>query len=144
MTCARWRPAATLLLVASVCASTLTAQGNTYRARLSPVPVDATTQANTTGTGSVTATLSGATLSVAGTFSGLQKPATTAKVHVGPRGIRGPAALDLTITKATSGTVQGDLMLSAAQVDHLKRGRLYIQIQSEAAREGNLWGWLLQ
>ena len=121
------------------------AQGaQTFKARLSPVPVDATNQPATTGLGAATAVLTGTKLSISGTFSGLQGPATIAQIHIGPRGISGPPALDLTVTKATSGTLQGDLMLTAAQVDHLKRGRLYIQIHSEKAPDGNLRGWLLQ
>ena len=115
----------------------------TFKARLSPMPVDATNQAGTTGLGAVTAVLAGAKLSISGTFSGLQTPATIAQVHVGPKGISGPAVLDLTVTKATSGTLQGELMLTPAQVEHLKRGRLYIQIHSEKAPDGNLRGWLL-
>lgn len=144
MTCIRWRPVAMVLLVTSMGVSTLTAQANTYKARLSPVPVDATTQAATTGTGSITATLRGTRLSIEGTFSGLGAPATVAKVHVAPRGMRGPAVLDVTVSPATSGTIKAELSLSAAQVDHLKRGRLYVQVHSEAAPDGNLWGWLLQ
>jgi CHRD domain-containing protein len=115
----------------------------TFKARLSPMPVDATNQAGTTGLGAVTAVLAGTKLSVSGTFSGLQTAATIAQVHVGPKGISGPAVLDLTVTKATSGTLQGELMLTSAQVEHLKRGRLYIQIHSEKAPDGNLRGWLL-
>jgi len=115
----------------------------TFKARLSPMPVDATNQAGTTGLGAVTAVLAGTKLSVSGTFSGLQTPATIAQVHVGPKGISGPAVLDLTVTKATSGTLQGALMLTPAQVEHLKRGRLYVQIHSEKAPDGNLRGWLL-
>jgi hypothetical protein len=33
--------------------------------------------------------------------------------------------------------------LSADQVDSLKKGKFYIQINSEKAPEGNLWGWLM-
>jgi predicted transglutaminase-like cysteine proteinase len=43
----------------------------------------------------------------------------------------------------TARTLQGDFMLTSAQVDHLKRGRLYIQVHSEKAPDGNLRGWLL-
>lgn len=118
-------------------------RAQTFKTRLSPAPVDATNQASTTGVGAVTAVLTGTKLSVSGTFSGLQAPATIAQIHVGPRGIPGPAALDLTVTKATSGTLSGELTLTSAQVDHLMRGRLYIQIHSEKAPEGNLRGWLL-
>jgi hypothetical protein len=120
------------------------AQGSqTFKARLSPMPVDATNQPGTTGLGAVTAVFTGTRLSISGTFSGLQTPATIAQVHVGPKGIAGPPALDLMVTKATSGTLKGEFMLTPAQVDHLKRGRLYIQIHSEKAPEGNLRGWLL-
>jgi hypothetical protein len=125
-------------------ASPADAQGpSTFKARLAPVPVDATTQPATTGIGSVTATLQGTTLTLSGTFSGLQGPATVARIHVAPRGMRGPSALDLTVTKATSGTLQGAVALTAAQVDHLRRSRLYIQLHSESAPDGNLRGWLM-
>ncbi len=133
--------AVTIVLALTTLVNTQNAQ--TFKARLSPMPVDATNQAGTTGLGAVTAVLAGTKLSVSGTFSGLQTPATIAQVHVGPKGISGPAVLDLTVTKATSGTLQGELMLTSAQVEHLKRGRLYIQIHSEKAPDGNLRGWLL-
>jgi hypothetical protein len=132
--------AVTILVLTSVVSAQ---RGQTYKGRLSPVPVDAANQASTTGTGTVTAVLTDMKLSVNGTFSGLQGAATIAQIHIGPRGISGPPALDLTVTKATSGTVQGELTLTAAQVDHLKRGRLYVQIHSEKAPDGNLRGWLL-
>jgi len=115
----------------------------TYKARLSTVPVEAATAAGLTGSGSAAVTLNGTTLSVAGTFQGLQTPATAARVHVGPRGMRGPAVLDLVITKAQKGTISGTFTLTPAQVDHLRRGRLYIQVYSEKAPEGNLRGWIL-
>ena len=121
------------------------AQGsNTYKARLSPVPIDATMAATVAGSGSVTATLTGAKLSIAGTFEGLRSPATTAKVHFGRKGVRGASLFDLTITKATSGTISGNLTLTPVQQDDLKDGKLYVQIQSEKAPDGNLWGWLLK
>jgi hypothetical protein len=128
----------------SLITSPVDGQGPTaFKTRLSPVPVDATTQPKTTGVGTVTATLQGTTLSVTGTFSGLQGPATVARLHVAPRGVRGPAAMDLTVTPATSGAVQGTVTLTAVQVDHLRRTRLYVQLHSEAAPDGNLWGWLI-
>ena len=132
-----------ITIVLALTALVYAQNAQTFKARLSPMPVDATNQAGTTGLGAVTAVLAGTKLSVSGTFSGLQTPATIAKVHVGPKGISGPAVLDLTVTKATSGTLQGELMLTSAQVEHLKRGRLYVQIHSEKAPDGNLRGWLL-
>jgi hypothetical protein len=118
--------------------------GNTYKARLSPVPIDATMAANVAGSGSVTATLTGTKLSIAGTFEGLRSPATTANIRFGRKGVRGASLFDLTVTKAISGTITGNLTLSPVQMDDLTEGKLYVQIQSEKAPDGNLWGWLLK
>jgi len=120
------------------------AQGaTTYKARLSTVPVDTPMAATITGSGSVTATLTGTKLAVTGTFEGLQSPATVARVHRGPKGIRGPAAFDLKVTTGTSGTISGAIDLTPAQVADFGRDRFYVQLHSEKAPEGNLWGWLL-
>jgi len=144
MSTVRWHLILGSACLVSLLGSQAYGQGpSTFKTRLAPVPVDATTQPATTGVGSVTATIQGTTLTVNGTFSGLQGPATVARIHVAPRGIRGPAALDLTVSKSTSGTLQGTLTLTAAQVDHLRRNRLYVQLHSEAAPDGNLWGWLM-
>ena len=119
------------------------AQGETFKARLSPVPVENATLAGITGLGSVTATLSGRSLTVRGTFEGMQTPATLAQIHLGPKGVRGPVMFDLTVTKATGGSINGTFMLTSEQVEAVKRGRFYVQIHSEKAPDGNLWGWLL-
>jgi hypothetical protein len=66
-----------------------------------------------------------------------------ARVHNGSKGIRGPALFDLEVSKATSGTISGVIELTAAQIDELKNSRFYIQLHSQKAPEGNLWGWLL-
>jgi hypothetical protein len=130
-----------ILLAGSVGASAQAPQN--FKARLSTVPVEASTLASLTGTGAVTAVLTGNRLSIRGTFAGLQGPATVARLHVAPLGMRGPAMLDIMVTKATSGTISGDLTLTPIQADHLTRKRLYVQVHSEKAPEGNLWGWLL-
>ena len=129
-----------------VCGVSLAAQtARTYKARLSPVPIDVTMQATIAGTGVVTGTLSGTKLTVAGTFEGLKSPATVARVHKSPvRGVRGPGVLDLTVTAATSGTLTGTFDLNPQQLADLQGGRLYVQVHSEKAPEGNLWGWLLE
>ena len=125
------RSAAALLVVVAVTsgahAVVAQATASMYKARLSSVPVQASTAASLTGSGSATGTLKGTTLTVTGTFEGLQTPATTARVHVAPKGIRGPGVLDLVVTKATKGSVSGELALTPAQVDDLRRGRLYIR-----------------
>lgn len=131
-----------------VCAAgiVLSAQttNKTFKGRLSPVPIDLTMQANVAGSGSVTASLAGAKLTVNGTFDGLKSPATTAKIRKSPvRGVRGPELLSLTVSGATSGTIAGSFDLTPPQVADLQAGRLYVQLQSEKAPDGNLWGWLL-
>ena len=118
------------------------AQGETYKARLSPVPVTSTRD-GITGSGSATAVLTGRSLSVRGAFDGMRTAATIAQIHLGPRGVRGPVMFNLMVTKDTSGTIAGMFMLTAEQVEAVRRSRLYIQIHSEQAPDGNLWGWLL-
>ena len=115
----------------------------TFRTRLAPVPIDVTMQPRVAGSGSVTAVLASSTLTVNGTFEGLRSPATVAHIHRAPRGIPGPPVLDLTVTKAASGTLSGSLALTPVQVEDLRNGRLYVQLHSEGAPEGNLRGWLL-
>ena len=116
----------------------------TFQTRLSTVPIDVAMQSTVAGSGSVTAALAGRKLTLTGTFEGLRSPATVAHIHRGPRGIRGPAILDLTVSKATSGSVSGSLDLTPAQVEDLRNARFYVQIHSERAPDGNLWGWLLR
>jgi hypothetical protein len=116
-----------------------------FKGRLAPVPIDATMRATVTGSGSVSAVLAGTKLSISGTFDGLSGPATLARLHQGvATGVRGPALSDLLISKSTRGTVSGTITLTADQVENLKKGKLYIQIHSEKAPDGNLWGWLLR
>jgi hypothetical protein len=115
-----------------------------FRARLSPVPIDISMQSIIAGSGSLTAKLSGKQLTVTGTFEGLRSPATTAQIHRGPKGIPGPAILDIDVTKSVKGTVSGSIELTPDQIKDLRSERLYVQVQSERAPNGNLWGWLLQ
>jgi hypothetical protein len=115
-----------------------------FHTRLAPVSMDATMRATVAGIGTATAALSGNKLTVSGTFEGLLSPATNAQLRLSRlAGVRGPAVFDLTVSHATSGTVSGSFDLSADQVEALRKGRFYIQIQSEKAQDGNLWGWLM-
>jgi hypothetical protein len=122
------------------------AQGpETFKGRLSPVAMDATMKANVAGSGSISAVLAGTKLTITGTFDGLRSPATVAQLHQSvATGVRGPAILDLTVGKATSGNVSGSFDLTPEQIESLKKGKLYVQIHSEKAPDGNLWGWLLR
>ncbi|HZF31824.1 MAG TPA: CHRD domain-containing protein [Gammaproteobacteria bacterium] len=115
-----------------------------FKARLAPVPIDSTNSATTTGVGSATARLDGTTLKLNGSFSGLHGPATIAQLHDGvATGVRGPAIADFTVPQAPSGSFTAELKLTAEQAEALRRGRIYVQIHSSSAPDGNLWGWLL-
>jgi hypothetical protein len=50
---------------------------------------------------------------------------------------------DLTVTPGTSGKISATLDLTPAQVDDLAGERFYVQVHSDKAPDGNLWGWLL-
>jgi hypothetical protein len=136
----------TALLCLCVMAVSLSAQATkSFKTRLSPVPIDVTMQATIAGSGTVTALLAGSKLTLTGTFEGLKSPATTAKLRKSPtRGVRGPELYDLTVTQATSGSIGGTVDLTPPQIADLQAGRLYVQVNSERAAEGNLWGWLLE
>lgn len=137
------RPLAVALICALVAVTEAQTQ-KTYKARLSPVPIDLTMTPTVAGSGAASAVLSGNTLTVNGSFDGLRSPATIAQVHKGPvAGVRGPVVFDLTVTKATSGTIAGSVQLTPAQIADLEKRRLYLQIHSEKAPDGNLWGWLV-
>jgi len=116
-----------------------------FKVRLTTVPMDGGMRITVAGNGSATATLAGAKLTVAGSFDGLKSPATTAKLNGGvARGVRGNPIADLTVTKATKGSITGSVDLTAEQVKGLRDGHLYIEVASEKAPEGNLWGWILK
>lgn len=138
------------LATSAVCAATLavatlaSAQASrNYRARLSTVPIDLAMASTIAGSGSVTAVLTGPKLTVSGTFDGLKSPATVARLHRGQKGLRGPSVLELQVTQGTTGTITGALDLTPQQVQDLQDSRLYVQLHSEKAPDGNLWGWLL-
>jgi|SRR5579871_1327431 len=115
-----------------------------FRARLAPVPIDVSMQATVAGSGSVTATRAGNKLTLTGTFDGLRSAATLAQLHKSPvTGVRGPVVADLVVAKSTSGSISGSIDLTPALADDLEKGHLYIELHSEGAKDGNLWGWLL-
>jgi hypothetical protein len=122
------------------------AQSNmTFKTRLAPVAMDLAMKANIAGAGTVSAVLTGTKLAIGGTFDGLRSPATAAQIHQGSAGgVRGGPILDLTVSKATSGSVSGSFDLTPDQIESLKKGKWYIQIDSEKAPQGNLWGWLMK
>jgi hypothetical protein len=115
-----------------------------FKVRLTPVPIEASTAAKTKGGGSATASLDGTTLTLNGSFAGLQGAATVARLHEGAAtGVRGPAVADFTVPQAASGSFTAKLTLTATQAESVRQGRTYLLIHSAAAPDGNLWGWLL-
>ena len=138
--------AAVILVIVGCLAVPAAAQNEEqYEGRLAPIPVDGRTRNDVTGIGSLSAVLVGTRLSITGSFEGLGGPATEARLHRGlATGVRGTAFHDLTVSSATNGSVSGSVDLTGDQVDSLRNGRLYVQIHSEQAPEGNLWGWLLK
>src|SRR5712691_10988906 len=85
-----------------------------YKVRLATVPMDGGMRNTVAGNGAATATLTGAKLSIAGTFDGLKSPATSAKLNTGvARGVRGTPIADLQITKSLKGSISGSVDLTA-------------------------------
>jgi hypothetical protein len=58
-------------------------------------------------------------------------------------GVRGPSVAEFTVPQAASGSFNAEFKLTPPQLQSLHQGRLYLQIHSAAAPDGNLWGWLL-
>jgi hypothetical protein len=141
------RYTALLLVSLSLLASAgAAAAAETYTVHLGPTPLNDATKAKIRGRATATATLTGSQLSVAGAFSGLASPATTAEIRSGGGvGVPGPAIGALTVSPAAQGDLSGQVKLTAAQVKALRQGRLYVQINSQSAPPpaGNLWGWVL-
>ena len=95
---------AVVLVTVATAAVTSAQASRTFKTRLGTVPVEAATLKSLIGaSGAVTAVLTGTKLTISGSFKGLQSPATVAWLHVAPMWERGPAMLDVPVTKATSG-----------------------------------------
>jgi CHRD domain len=113
-------------------------------ARLAPVPIDVAMQETIAGLGAATATLAGTALTLEGTYRGLRSPATTVRVFDSPRpGMRGPLVGEFPSGGGTTGTFKGTVTLTREQAAAFAKGLLYVQVQSEKAPDGNLWGWLV-
>lgn len=140
-------PLAALTLSAAVSIAPAIAQ-STFTTQLGWVPIGGAERNDVAGEGAATATLSGSKLSIAGSFQGLPAKVTGAKLHEGvAKGARGAGTViaELRVTGGTSGSLSGDVRLSADQIDALKAGRLYLQIYSEKGVQpdhATLWGWL--
>jgi hypothetical protein len=115
-----------------------------YEAQMDPAPFDASSRADILGSiGQVSATLTGNTLTVNGTFKDMTSPATAASLRAGlMKGVLGEPIGTLSVTRAPQGTVSGSVQLTPAQIEALNREAVYVRIDSEKAPEGNLQGWL--
>jgi hypothetical protein len=131
-------------LVFSLALAAAQAAPGPMRARLSPLPNDLAMQETIAGVGSATATLAGTTLTIEGTYRGLKSAATSVRVYESPRpGLRGPLVGEFASGGGTTGTLKGTLTLTREQAAAYAKGLLYVQVQSEKAPDGNLWGWLM-
>jgi hypothetical protein len=115
----------------------------TFEADLDPIAYDNSTRAVVQGEGEVTATLTGSALSLKGTFKGLSSDATVA--HLGVAQVKGAPTetffTDLTVTKASDGTVSGTANLNADQVRAVNASELFIRLDTIKGTTGSLWGW---
>lgn len=136
---------ATLLIIAGMGGFGAAQAAESYRVRLTTVPIEARTSADVKGSGTATAVLDGTRLTITGTFGGLQSAATHGAVHESPvRAVRGPSIAEFTVPSAQNGTFSAALDLTPQQIQTLAQGRIYVQIHSAGAPDGNLWGWLLR
>src|SRR6266852_9992228 len=84
------------------------AQGQeTFKTRLSPVPIDAQLAPTVTGHGSVSAVLAGTKLTVTGSFEDMRSAATAARLYLSKMtGVRSGVAIhDLTVSKGMGGNI---------------------------------------
>jgi hypothetical protein len=122
-----------------------------YATELDPVAFDNSTVKNNVGIGNVTGTLSGSALAISGNYSGLSSEASSAHLVMGlgmgvaggpTGGLAGTNVGDLKISGGMSGDISGSVKLTSAQLAALKKGALYVVVDSAKAPNGNLWGWL--
>ena len=147
MRATRWTTA--LLAAAAISMSpwlapTLTAQGgDKYSARLAWVPIAGADRV--TGKGTATATLSGKTLAYPDPSRvWAARPRSRGCTRASPEGARGKPVADVTVPKSTSGTFSAHVALTDEQIDALKQGKLYLQLNGDkglAPDGANLWGW---
>jgi len=116
-----------------------------YQAYLSPLPHNDASLDNVRGKGTATITLEGDTITIAATFTALASPATKARLLLSPGpGIPGKTVVkEFDVTADVNGKLTAQAKLDEAQLAALRSGKFYLQINSQKAPEGNLWGWFL-
>lgn len=95
------------------------------------------------GDGSATAEVAGRRIRIQGSVTGLGSPVSRVQLRTGAEvGVPGEAVVaELPVTAA--GAFSGEIPASAANAALLRGQRLYVQVNTEAAPEGALWGWLM-
>jgi hypothetical protein len=136
------RICAAFLVLAILTAPSL-AIAQQFQGDLDPAPHDNSMRDNVVGLGAVSAALAGNTLAITGEFASLSSPATSAHLKMGAAmGVPGTAIGELTTDHAASGEITGTITLNAAEVAALKKGALYVELDSAKAPDGNSWAWL--
>ncbi|HVY33793.1 MAG TPA: CHRD domain-containing protein [Caulobacteraceae bacterium] len=116
-----------------------------FETRLSAVADDLSTRDDLAGVGHARASLQGNQLTVSGEYQGLASNATGAELRQG-YGVGAPSSTvvgPLQVSGGRQGTLSGALKLTKTQLTAMKAGWIYVQIKSEKAPDGHLWGWLL-
>jgi hypothetical protein len=138
-----WAILTSSLMLGAMMPGPVLAQG-AYQADLGPMPLDEASKKNIRGRGEAAAQWDGKRLTITGKFDGLASPATRARLFIGRYiGVPAEESLALTVSPAETGTVSGELPLNARQAAAFRTGKTYVQIDSQKAPDGNLWGWLL-
>lgn len=115
-----------------------------YATPLDPSAFDNSTVKNNVGSGHVSASLAGSTLTITGDYSGMNFDATDAQVKMGlAKGVPGVVIGSLKVSGGTSGQISGSVKLSSAQVKALQQGGISVVVNNtKAGPLGSLWGWL--
>ena len=85
----------------------------------------------------------GADKSISGSVSTLSLAGTAAHIHEGTVSSNGPVIIPLTATSATVWTVPAGSVLTDAQYESYKNGRLYVNVHSAANKGGEIRGQLI-
>ena len=131
-----------LVVLGALLSLSVTALAQTYVASLDglqEVPANASP-----GSGVVTAVLTGNTLVVSGSYSGLQGNTTASHIHAAPAGSNGGVLIPLVLaTGSTSGTyfeAENTYNLTAAQIGMLQSDGLYVNVHSTVHPGGEIRG----
>ena len=138
------RLAAVAILAAITGAGQGADKAEKFQAYLSPMPHNDSMHANFSGKGNAVVSLEGDAVTLSGSFTGLASSATKAHLCLSQApGIPGKPVVEVTVPHGAEGKLAATFKLDKSQIEALQKGKLYVQIDSEKAPEGNLWGWLL-